>query len=521
MSDLKDFVIRKGILSKYTGNEDNVIIPDSVTEIKGLAFLGCRNIKSITIPNSVAKIGERAFCNCESLISVTIPESVTNIGWNAFGGCTKLKSVVMKNNVENVDTCAFHKCKGLADKNGFVIVSNVLYDYFGTKESIEIPDTVTKISQSAFEKCKDLKNVQFPDTVLSIEVGAFCECENLTEIVLPASIENIGIGAFRRCTNLKSITFGRNLKAIGANAFSECDNLCEIKISAKSEKLQGEIFDLVWKKLDDAQKIRILFFMINNKQEPLLSNQKITSKIKLQKDKLFLQAVNDDNTEIIEYVLSLNKTPSLEEIDRYINIANGAPNITAFLLDYKNRNYSSEKQEKFADEKVEKELGIKEKTLSDWKKVFLFEKSGDELIIKGYKGNDETVIIPENIGVKKITQIAKDAFSTTAPRITDKQKQIRKNIKTVIVPKGIVNIGYGAFSGCLNLTSITLPKGIRKIGFWAFLHCGNLEYVYIPKSVRTIESSAFSNCFKLVIHAPAGSYAEQYAKENNIPFVAE
>jgi hypothetical protein len=28
-------------------------------------------------------------------------------------------------------------------------------------------------------------------------------------------------------------------------------------------------------------------------------------------------------------------------------------------------------------------------------------------------------------------------------------------------------------------------------------------------------------CRKLTIYAPAGSYAEQYAKENNIPFVAE
>ena len=521
MSNLKDFVIRKGILSKYTGNEDDVIIPDGVTEIKGLAFFGCRNIKSITITNKVTKIGERAFCNCESITTITIPESVTHIGWNAFGGCTNLKSVVMKSNVEDIEDCAFHDCKGLADENGFVIVANVLYDYFGTKENIEIPNTVTKISQSAFTKCKDLKNVKFSDTVLSIEAVAFCECENLTEIVFPNSTENIGIGAFRRCTNLKSITFGGNLKAIGANAFSECDNLCEIKISAKSEKLQGEIFDLVWKKLDDAQKNRILFFMIKNKQEPLLSNQKVKSKIKLQKDKLFLQAFNDDNTEIVEYVLSLNKIPSLEEIDRYINITNSAPNITAFLLDYKNRNYSSKKQEKFAGKKVEKELGIKEKTLSDWKKVFLFEKSGEELIIKNYKGTDEIVIIPESIGDNKITQIAKHAFSTAASRITDEQKQIRKSIKTVIIPKGIVNIGDSSFSGCLNLTSITLPRGIRKIGFWAFLHCENLEYVYIPKSVRMIESSAFSNCFKLVIHAPAGSYAEQYAKENNIPFVAE
>jgi hypothetical protein len=39
--------------------------------------------------------------------------------------------------------------------------------------------------------------------------------------------------------------------------------------------------------------------------------------------------------------------------------------------------------------------------------------------------------------------------------------------------------------------------------------------------VERIGDYAFWGCDNLVIHAPAGSYAEQYAKEHNIPFVAE
>ncbi len=35
-----------------------------------------------------------------------------------------------------------------------------------------------------------------------------------------------------------------------------------------------------------------------------------------------------------------------------------------------------------------------------------------------------------------------------------------------------------------------------------------------------IEHDAFSGCDKLTIYAPTGSYAEAYAKENNIPFEA-
>ena len=44
MSDLKDFVIENGVLTKYVGTE-----------------------KEVVIPNSVTKIGERAFCRCENL----------------------------------------------------------------------------------------------------------------------------------------------------------------------------------------------------------------------------------------------------------------------------------------------------------------------------------------------------------------------------------------------------------------------------------------------------------------------
>jgi hypothetical protein len=36
-----------------------------------------------------------------------------------------------------------------------------------------------------------------------------------------------------------------------------------------------------------------------------------------------------------------------------------------------------------------------------------------------------------------------------------------------------------------------------------------------------ISYGALDYCPNLTIHAPAGSYAEAYAKENNIPFVAE
>ena len=59
------------------------------------------------------------------------------------------------------------------------------------------------------------------------------------------------------------------------------------------------------------------------------------------------------------------------------------------------------------------------------------------------------------------------------------------------------------------------------LDYRAFGGCTGLRKVILPVSVTEINKWAFEKCPSLTIHAPAGSYAETYAKENNIPFVAE
>lgn len=62
---------------------------------------------------------------------------------------------------------------------------------------------------------------------------------------------------------------------------------------------------------------------------------------------------------------------------------------------------------------------------------------------------------------------------------------------------GVEKIGYGAFSGCKNLTGVSIPSSVTEIGPIAFSDCTGLTSITIPASVKTIGNSAFSGCSKL------------------------
>ena len=62
----------------------------------------------------------------------------------------------------------------------------------------------------------------------------------------------------------------------------------------------------------------------------------------------------------------------------------------------------------------------------------------------------------------------------------------------------------------------------RNLIWNVFCGCSSLTIVTIPSSVTSIRSDAFyGHSSSLVIYGEAGSYAETYANENSISFVAD
>ena len=132
----------------------------------------------------------------------------------------------------------------------------------------------------------------------------------------------------------------------------------------------------------------------------------------------------------------------------------------------------------------------------------------------------------------KLNYIYSYAFSGCASleklHLPDSTKQVQRNafenceaLTDIILGAGIKNIPSQAFRGCSSLESIILPYQVEAIEDNAFKNCTKLKKITIPKATTSISDSAFSYPDKMTIYGVAGSYAEQYAKENDIAFVAQ
>ena len=120
-----EFEVIDGVLKKYNGDAEDVVIPDRITRIGGGAFIRNTVIKSVFIPKSVREIGDYAFAYCTSLSKVTCPdnedtencvvfsEDLEYFGDHCFRGCSSLPPIIMflnKNRIYHDGDPIFRHC---------------------------------------------------------------------------------------------------------------------------------------------------------------------------------------------------------------------------------------------------------------------------------------------------------------------------------------------------------------------------------------------------------------------------
>lgn len=445
---------------------------------------------------------------------------------------------------------------------GFIIKDNTLLKYNeenGVTEAV-IPDSVTSIKNCAFEGCSSLTSITIPASVTSIGDWAFYGCKDL-KITIEICSQKITIDQDKFDFSEKSAA----TEMIASKNYSE-----KLNHAVKYPVILGHYRSSFEKEAGDYIKKNALNFSkyaVDRKNVDILKEIEGFGFLgKNHAGKLIEYAFekNITDTAVITYLLDLKEKTSnftLDEISKYLEMFAGNVELTAMVLEIKKRHFTAEKVDKIEKDKLEKELGIKGRTLTEWKKIYTLEnddKNGGYLL-KSYKDENKEIIIPDTIGKMKITAIGKYCFSPNQKRLSKNIRAIREKITSVLIPDSVTSIGYGAFEGCSSLTSITIPDSVTSIGsdafentpwlknypndfvvvgngclikykgkdscisipdsvtsikYWAFKNCSSLTSITIPDSVTSIDYWFFDDCKNLTITAKAGSYAAEYAHQH-------
>ena len=129
-----------------------------------------------------------------------------------------------------------------------------------------------------------------------------------------------------------------------------------------------------------------------------------------------------------------------------------------------------------------------------------------------------------NIGVKvfrNCSLLTSVYISDSVTSIGDYAFEGCNRLTSINIPKSVTTLGDYIFVNCDALTSINIPNSVTRIGIYAFNRCSSLTSITIPNSVTSIGDGAFSSvdAATLTICCEQGSYAETYAKANNISVV--
>ena len=231
----EDFVTEGESLIAYVGSDEEITVPEGITEIGRGAFQNNKTIKKVVLPNGITVIGEYAFSGCSSLESVNLPEEVQAIKKKAFDGCNVLSgNLVLPENLTEIGEYAFYSCSSLTgDLNIPDSVEEIGVAAFayctGFRGKLHLSEKLTQIKQNTFTTCNFTGELRLPKTIKTIEYGAFESNRFSGEVVIPDGTEIIEDAVFAYCFNLEGAVIGEKVIRIGDYTFRGCSSLKTLK----------------------------------------------------------------------------------------------------------------------------------------------------------------------------------------------------------------------------------------------------------------------------------------------------
>jgi hypothetical protein len=181
------------------------------------SYLAVFTVGNLTYSTTGSNATITGFSNVVTNSVLTIPSTVTSggttynvtkIGSRAFQGCT-FSSVIIPTSIS------------ITTSDG---TNNAIFAVCPNLTTINIPSSITVITQDMFDQCRALTSVTLPNTLTKIDYFGFQSCSALQSITIPASVTVIMDYAFRFATVLTSVTFNGNIPTIGVSNFENSND---------------------------------------------------------------------------------------------------------------------------------------------------------------------------------------------------------------------------------------------------------------------------------------------------------
>ena len=484
--------------------EETLEIPSEIDgkPVKGVMSLESYNyskiryVKNIIIPDSVVTLGENAFINADNLETITIGSGVNNLDSDMFSYHRLLSNIKVSNNnpyycdengivynkektalvvyplgkgenytvpanITDIDVLDKYMYSSLNisfedQSKAYITEDGITYNSDKTKiiscskeksGKYTMPDTVTKICESAFDGCSELTSVTVSQNVAKIVYRTFANCSSLSEIVLPSKLEAIDDRAFSACSQLKTVNLPSSLKTLGAYAF-EYSGLESVSMP------------------DSVTNVGTGTFLSCTE----LAQVSLSNKLKVLSDSMFYRCTALEQITIPESVEEIGYRTFCDTALKSLTIPDNVLSMGGAVFS----------------------------CCSSLESVFLG-KGLKEIPHNAFCGSGlKSIYIPQNI--LKIGEAAfSDCESLTEAEFTNKDIEIGLYafsgcaIKELNLPDGIKNSGKPfAFEGN-DMSSLSLPNSVTEIAYGNFLSCKNLMEIDIPSSVVRIGGHSFDD----------------------------
>ena len=333
----------------------------------------------------------------------------------------------------------------------------------GYLENVSIPESViyndinydvTSVCNNAFCNNISLKSVCIGNNVTRIGEAAFSYCEQLSSIIIPNSVMHIGDNAFAWCYSLTSINLSHSLTRIEDGLFRGCYSLSSIVIPNSVTEIGEYAF----------ANCSFTSFTIPNQITHIgrwaFANCSSLNSIIWNATRMVLEHQTQVPFGGVEsQIISFTFGEEVESIPDWLCM--NMENMTSVTIP-NSVTY----------------IGPSTFTgCSSLQSITLTAQSIEEYC----NGEGNMILYASGMGRNVKRNLLINGFE----------------MKEIIIPMDVKNIGSYAFYGCSDLISIYMHDSITNIGANAFDGCSSLTSITISDNVKSIGEDAFSNCSSL------------------------